>query len=91
MNMATTLQHMKEGVGIEPVHQTETGGVELEPYLKALESGPWPKLQAAVRQRDMKRFQQAYLSAVNACATCHSAAGRPTLCLRLPEDCLVPR
>ncbi|MFZ4765638.1 MAG: hypothetical protein ACOYMN_11850 [Roseimicrobium sp.] len=89
MNLATSLQHMKEGVGVEPVRQTESGRVDLSPYLKAMESGPWPKLQAAVRQHDMEQFQQAYVGAVNACATCHTAAGRPTLCLRLPEDCLV--
>lgn len=91
MNLASTLQHMREGVKLQPVRQTKTGEVDLAPYLAAMESGAWSRLQSAVRQHNMAAFRPAYVEAANACITCHTAAGRPKICLRLPEEANSPQ
>jgi cytochrome c553 len=93
MNLTSTLQHMREGVKLHPEKATTThsGKVELALFLSALETGPWPKLQSAARQHDMAAFKPAYVEVANACVACHTAAGRPKICLRLPEEANSPQ
>lgn len=84
MNLAATMQHIREGVKLQPMWPTKAGEADLRPYLKAFEVGPWPKLEAAVRQRDLAALKPAYIEAANTCYACHTAVGRK-VCLRLPD------
>jgi hypothetical protein len=89
VNLSSALQHIREGVNLEPVRQTKAGDVVLTPYLAALESGAWSRLETTVRQRDLPAFEVAYVEAATSCIACHSAAGRNKL--RLPKEANIPQ
>jgi hypothetical protein len=68
-----------------PVRKTSTGDLPLQPFLDALEKGPYAELGDALAAKDIKKIEAAYRAALASCYACHVASEKPYLRLQVPK------
>jgi hypothetical protein len=80
-----TVSHLKWAVRVRPTRKL-TDGTELQlvGILDGLQNGVMDKLKASVVNRNQKEFQQAYRATAEGCNSCHQAAEKPYLKVRVP-------
>jgi hypothetical protein len=70
---------------ITPVRKTSTGDLPLQPFLDALEKGPYAELGDALGAKDIKKVEAAYRATLEGCYACHVASEKPYLRLQVPK------
>lgn len=70
---------------ITPARKISTGDLTLQPFLDALEKGPYAKLGETLASKDVKQFETAYRATLEACQACHIASEKPYLRLQVPK------
>jgi len=80
-----THSHLKWAVRVKPVRKLSTGSeLQLASILEGLEHGVLDRLKATVASKNRKDFQEAYRAMVQGCNSCHQAAEKPYLKVRVP-------
>jgi len=51
---------------------------------------PLDRLEAAIKARDGRRFDQAYAAVTHACNTCHQGLGHPEVVIEVPQAWMYP-
>jgi hypothetical protein len=83
--LSETQSHLRWAVRVRPVRKLSTGvELQLEGILTGLENGVLDKLRSAVEGRNAKEFESAYRTTVEGCNSCHRAAEKPFLQVRIP-------
>lgn len=80
-----TRAHLKWAVRVIPVRKVKGGELDLRPMLDGLDQSVFSALSKTIETRDAAGFPQAYQQAMDACYSCHAAAEKPYLRLRIPE------
>jgi hypothetical protein len=78
--------HLKWAIRIIPVRKTPQGeDLRLEDLLAVFEKTSLKKLQDAVAAKNPESFRNSYEQMMTSCYSCHVAAGKPYLRLKVPE------
>lgn len=80
-----TRSHLRWAVRITPVRKTPGGELDLRVILDALERTVLAETQKAIDGRSPEAFSKAYQQTLAGCYSCHTAADKPYLRLRIPE------
>jgi hypothetical protein len=78
-NLNETRQHIRWTVRIRPIRQFNGNPVDLQPIFDGINNGVLNSLKKAIDDKDTAKFQSAYKQTLNACYSCHQAAGLPFL------------
>jgi hypothetical protein len=70
---------------ITPVRKFSKGDLALQPFLDALENGPYARLGETLAAKNVKRFETAYRATLEGCQACHVASEKPYLRLQVPK------
>jgi hypothetical protein len=82
-----TRSHLHWAVRVIPKRKDNAGKeVDLVPILEAFENGPLKQLQAAIASKDKQAFENHYRTSMETCYSCHKAADKPFLRLRIPAQ-----
>jgi len=81
-----TRSHLKWAVRVTPVRKTKGGDLDLRVILDALDRTVLANTQKAIDARDLDAFTKAYRQTLSGCYSCHAAAEKPYLRLRVPEQ-----
>jgi len=81
-----TRSHLKWAVRIIPVRKTKEGDLDLRPILESVDKSLLSQIRAAIDQRDVTAFGQAYRQALEGCYACHKASDKPYLRPHVPEQ-----
>jgi len=85
--LAETQSHLRWAVRIIPVRKTLDGhDLRLADILEPMEKLIFKELQASVTAKDPTGFATQYGNTLNACYSCHVAAGKPFLRLQIPKQ-----
>lgn len=81
-----TRSHLKWAVRIIPIRKDNQGKeVKLADILQSLENNPLKQLEASIKEKDREKFVAAYQFTMTGCYSCHKAADKPYLNLRIPD------
>lgn len=80
-----TRGRLRWALRITPVRKISKGDLELQPFLDALEKGPYAELGEALKVKNVKQFESAYRSTLQTCEACHAASEKPYLKLQVPK------
>lgn len=81
-----TRSHLKWAVRIIPVRKVNGGDLDMTAMLNGVDQSAFVPLQKTIETKNLVEFSVAYQHALDACYSCHAAAGKPYLRLRLPEE-----
>jgi hypothetical protein len=81
-----TRAHLKWAVRVIPVRKISTGDFDLRVMLDGLDKTAFTAVQDAIAAQDKTKFTAAFTGAVAACTSCHIAAEKPFLRVRVPEQ-----
>jgi hypothetical protein len=81
-----TRSHLKWAVRVNPVRKTKGGDLDLRVILDALDRTVLADTQKAIDARDLAAFRKAYQQTLNGCYACHTAAEKPYLRPKVPEQ-----
>jgi hypothetical protein len=81
-----TRSHLKWAVRVIPVRKTKEGDLDLRVILDALDRTVLADTQKAIDARDPEAFSKAYQQTLNGCYACHTAAEKPYLRPKIPEQ-----
>ena len=85
--LAETRSHLRWAVRIIPVRKTPQGQeLKLADLLDPMDKSVLKELQAAIAAKDSEAFRVKYEQTLNSCYACHVAAGKPFLCLKIPQQ-----
>ena len=85
--LSETRSHLRWAVRIIPVRKTLQGAeLRLADLLDPLDKTVFTDLQATVAAKDGEAFRAKYEQTLNACYSCHIAAGKPYLRLQIPKQ-----
>jgi len=80
-----TLSHLRWGVRVRPARKLASGQeLQLAGILDGLEKGVLDRLKDAVEKQNPDEFQKAYRTTIEGCNSCHRAAEKPYLKVRVP-------
>ena len=77
---------MKWAVRVIPVRKTKGGDLDLRVILDALDRTVLADTQKAIDARDPEAFTKAYQQTLAGCYSCHTAAEKPYLRPKIPEQ-----
>jgi hypothetical protein len=82
-----TRSHLEWATRILPIRKDDAGhDVNVQAILEAFENSPYlTEVGDSIQARDPGKFEVRYRRLLEACHTCHKAAGRPYLRPRVPE------
>ena len=81
-----TRSHLKWAVRVIPVRKTKGGDLDLRVILDALDRTVLADTQKAIDARDLEAFTKAYQQTLAGCYSCHTAAEKPYLRPKIPEQ-----
>lgn len=81
-----TRAHLKWAVRVIPVRKIKGGELDLRPMLDGLDQSLFLPLSKTVDSGDSAGFEQAYRQAMDGCISCHVAAEKPFLRLKIPAQ-----
>jgi hypothetical protein len=81
-----TRSHLKWAARVNPVRKTKGGDLDLRVILDALDRTVLADTQKAIDGRDPEAFSKAYQQTLNGCYACHTAAEKPYLRPKIPEQ-----
>lgn len=81
-----TRAHLKWAVRVIPVRKIKGGELDLRPMLEGLDQSLFLPLSKTVDSGDSASFEQAYRQAMDGCISCHVAAEKPFLRLKIPAQ-----
>lgn len=80
-----TRSHLRWAVRIIPVRKDNSGQeIKLQDILQAVENSPLKQVEDAIKAKDREKFVVAYEFTLTTCYSCHKAADKPYLRLRIP-------
>jgi hypothetical protein len=81
-----TRSHLRWAVRIIPVRKDSQGQeIKLAEILQAVENSPLKQLETAIKANDREKFVAAYEFTLTGCYSCHKAADKPYLTLKIPD------
>jgi hypothetical protein len=80
-----TRSHLRWAVRIISVRKTTSGEVDLRGLLEAVDHAGLAEVGKAIAGRNPSAFETAYKQTLDGCYTCHKAAEKPYLRLRIPD------
>lgn len=81
-----TRSHLKWAVRIIPVRKIKSGDFDLRTMLEGLDQSVFTALSKTIEAKNADEFPKAYEQALNGCYSCHAAAEKPFLRLKIPEQ-----
>jgi len=84
--LVETRSHLKWAVRIIPVRKTKGGDLDLRVILDALDRTVLADTQNAIDGRDLEAFAKAYQQTLAGCYSCRTAAEKPYLRPKIPEQ-----
>jgi len=81
-----TRSHLKWAVRVNPVRKTKGGDLDLRVILDALDRTVLADTQKAIDARNPEAFTKAYQQTLAGCYACHTAAEKPYLRPKIPEQ-----
>jgi hypothetical protein len=81
-----TRSHLKWAVRVNPVRETKGGDLDLRVILDALDRTVLADTQKAIDARNPEAFTKAYQQTLAGCYACHTAAEKPYLRPKIPEQ-----
>jgi len=81
-----TRAHLKWGVRIIPVRKIKGGELDMKAVLDGIDQSLYAGLQKTIDAKNAADFSEAYRQALGGCYSCHVAAEKPFLRLRVPEQ-----
>lgn len=84
--LSETRSHLRWAVRIIPIRKTPTGDpLPLAEILDPMDKSILTELKASIAAKDSAAFRTHYEQALATCYSCHVAAGKPYLRLKVPE------
>jgi hypothetical protein len=81
-----TQSHLRWAVRVIPVRKDAAGrDVDLRGILQGIETSSLKDLHDAVAAKDKPRFEAAYRTMTQSCASCHTASAKPYLRPKVPD------
>lgn len=81
-----TRSHLKWAVRIIPVRKVQAGDLDLRGILDSIDSSLLAQVQKAIAQQDVEAFTTYYKATIEGCYSCHKAAEKPYLRLKIPDQ-----
>ena len=81
-----TRAHLKWAVRIIPVRKIKGGELDMKAVLDGIDQSLYAGLQKTIDAKNAADFSEAYRQALGGCYSCHVAAEKPFLRLRVPEQ-----
>jgi hypothetical protein len=81
-----TQAHLKWAVRVIPVRKIKGGDLDLRALLDGIEQSFFVPLQKTIEAKNPDDFSKAYQQALVGCYSCHTAAEKPYLRLKVPEQ-----
>jgi hypothetical protein len=86
-NLGETRSHLHWAVRRIPIRKDSKGqDVNLVNILEAFENSQLTQLKQAIDRKDRSRFETVYKESLTVCYSCHKAADKPYLRLRIPAQ-----
>ena len=81
-----TKSHLRWATRIIPVRKDAAGrDVDVKAILDAVEGSALKDLEATIKAKDGPKFEAAYRQMIGSCQSCHQAAGKPYIVIRVPD------
>lgn len=85
--LGETRTHLKWAVDIKPVRTTKAGAsLDLNGIWQAVDNTMLADLEKTIESKDIASFKTAYVRAAQGCYSCHAAAEKPFLRIKVPES-----
>ncbi len=81
-----TRAHLKWAVRVIPVRKIKGGELDLRPMLEGIDQSFFVPLQKTIDAKNVDEFSKAYRQTLDGCYSCHAAAEKPSLRLKMPEQ-----
>jgi hypothetical protein len=81
-----TRAHLKWAVRIIPIRKVKGGEIDLRAMLDGLDQSLFAALGKTIEAKNGDDFVKAYRQALDGCYSCHAAAEKPFLRLKIPEQ-----
>jgi hypothetical protein len=81
-----TRAHLKWAVRVIPVRKITGGELDLRPMLEGIDQSYFVPLQKSIEARSLDDFSKTYRQTLDGCYSCHAAAEKPFLRLKMPEQ-----
>jgi hypothetical protein len=82
---AEARSHMQWTIFIRPIRKDlENRDVDLQAIFDALDATSFAGVKIAIAQKDLQKFNAAYVLSLDGCYTCHKASAKPYLRLAIP-------
>lgn len=81
-----TRSHLKWAVRIIPVRKITGGELDLRPMLEGIDQSFFVPLDKTIEAKNLEGFSKAYRETLTGCYSCHTAAQKPFLRLKVPEQ-----
>jgi hypothetical protein len=81
-----TRAHLKWAVRVIPVRKIKAGELDLRPMLDGIDQAFFVPLQKTIEAKNLDDFSKAYRQTLDGCYSCHAAAEKPFLRLKVPEQ-----
>jgi hypothetical protein len=81
-----TQSHLRWAVRVIPVRKDAAGrDVDLRGILQGIETSSLKDLHDSIAAKDEPKFEKAYRTMIESCASCHTASAKPYLRPKVPE------
>jgi hypothetical protein len=82
--LSETRARLRWALRIVPRRRISSGEVVLQPFLDAFERPHYASIERSLQEQNISAFEAAYVSALDACYSCHVASEKEFLKLRKP-------